>query len=1124
MTSLLTRSHLLARRTAVVTVALLGLPALGLPAAAQLVASARIQQAPAVQNTVSLKELLSQWESDYKVTILYESDLVRNKRVAAQADSTRLEDKLSRALTQVELQYKKLRDNYYLVIAAAPAPPISLPALELRTQDVAVAGRVTQANGEGLPGVTVRVKGGTIGTATDADGRYSLTVPEGSTLVYSFIGYLTKEVAVLGPNTALDVSMGTDEQSLKEVVVVGYGTQERTSVTGAVSSVTAQEIAAQPLPDPVQALQGRAAGVIVTSNSGAPGGASGTSVRIRGITSSGNNAPLYVVDGFPLPSGDENQLNAINPNDIESFDVLKDASATAIYGVRAANGVVIITTKHGKAGKASITFDGYRGVQRVARRLDMLNAEEYAVINNENRIAAGEPVLTNLRDPKNLPFNTDWQDQIFRPAAAMQNYSMTATGGNEKARYALSAGYFQQDGTLIGSNFERFTIRANGDVQVNKFLRIGNNLSFTHLNDRQISTGNDEFGIVSMALQIPATIPVLRADGTWYEPTAADNFVEENPVAAALINNQRFVRNRMLSTLFAELEPVKGLKFRTNVGTDLIFDTYNAFRPQLPNSSRYTLASATASASYAPSYLIENTLTFDHLFADKHQMTLLVGQSAQQFNFSNVAASRAGYLSSDLQNVSSGPVNDFQSGNGVINPRSRLASYFARANYEFKGKYLFQAIARYDGSYAFARGEKFGFFPGVSAGWRISEEEFMKGSANVSNLKLRAGYGRVGNALNAGQFAYLYTINSAIQYPFGPDGTVNTGAAPTRLSNDKLIWENNQQINIGVDLGMFDNRVVVALDAYNRKSPNLIAPVPVTLVSGTYETINTNAASAHNRGIDLSVTTRNLDGGDRSISWTTSLVFGTYQSRLDALNGGLPYDGIQNRNNEAIVRYDEGQAFGSFYGYVADGLFQTSEEVGAHATQSGASAGDVKFKDLNNDGVIDASDRTFIGSPVPDFTYGITNTVSWRGFDLSAFIQGSQGNDIYNLNRFYTEGALYGNGTGSSRVLNRWTVPGTSNDVPRAVAGDPNGNLRVSSYFVEDGSYARLKLVTFGYTVPKNWLGRFGAQNLRLYVSAQNLVTLTKYSGFDPEIGSSGVDRGVYPQARVLLAGINLGF
>ncbi|MBC7446432.1 MAG: TonB-dependent receptor [Hymenobacteraceae bacterium] len=1126
MISLLSRGRRMARRAAVVTAALLGLPIVGIPVAAQVVASAQVQQAPATLTTVPLKELLSQWETEYHVTILYESDLVRNKRVLTQADSSNLEEKLGRALTQAELQFKKLRDSYYLVLAAPSAAPVAAVSLEIRAQDVPVAGRVLQTNGEGLPGVTVRVKGGTVGTATDPDGRFALTVPEGSTLIFSIIGYDTKEVAVQGATTALEVSLATDEQALSEVVVVGYGTQERTSVTGAVSSVSGRDIVGQPLPDPVQALQGRAAGVIVTSNGGAPGGANGTSVRIRGITSAGNNAPPHVVDGFPLPSGDENQLNAINPNDIESFDVLKDASATAIYGVRAANGVVIITTKHGKAGKANITFDAYRGVQRVARRLDLLNAREYAVINNENRIAGGESVVPSLRDPNNLPIDTDWQDQVFRPAAAMQNYSLSATGGNEKARYALSAGYFQQDGTLIGSHFERFTVRANGDVQVNKVLKIGNNLSFTHLRDRQLSTGGDEFGIVSQALQIPATIPVYNADRTWYEPSAADNFIEPNPVVAALIADSKFTRNRLISTLFVELEPVKGLRFRTNVGTDLIFDTYNAFQRSLsPTSARYGVAAASASSTYTPSYLVENTITLDHLFADKHQMTLLVGQSAQEFDKSNVAAGRSGYTNSNLQNVSSGPLLNPPTAEGRIEPPARLASFFGRANYEFAGKYLFQAIARYDGSSAFQRGEKFGFFPGVSAGWRISEEEFLRNNAVVSNLKLRAGYGRVGNALNAGTFAYLYSINSAINYPFGPGaGTINTGAAPTRLANNQLKWEINEQINVGVDLGLWDNRVTVALDAYNRHSPNLIAPFPVTLVSGTYEPINSNAASAYNRGIDLSVTTRNLEGGGRDLTWTTTLVFGTYRSRLDKLNGGLPYNGLTARTTEAVVRYDEGQAFGSFYGFVADGLFQTPEDIARHATQSKAAPGDIRFRDVNADGIIDAADRTFIGSPVPAFTYGVTNTFAYGGFDLNVFVQGSQGNDIYNLNRFYTEGALYGNGSGTTRVLNRWTGPGTSTDVPRAVAKDPNGNLRVSSYYVEDGSYVRLKLLTLGYTLPKSILSRFGAQQVRVYASAQNLVTLTKYSGFDPEIGSSGVDRGVYPQSRTLIGGISVGF
>jgi TonB-linked SusC/RagA family outer membrane protein len=1027
-----------------------------------------------------------------------------------------------------------------VAVAAPSAPTIRLVR---PVADVPVTGRVTGPDGSGLPGVTVLVRGTTLGTSTNADGAFSLNAPEGSTLVFSFVGYTTQTAQVAGGGGAISVSLKEDTQKLNEIVVVGYGTQQRGSVTGAVSSVSSQEIASQPVADATQAIQGRAAGVTVTSNGGAPGGAAGTSIRVRGITSAGNNNPLYVVDGFPLPdNGSENQLNAISPNDIESIDILKDASATAIYGLRAANGVVIITTKRGKAGVSTINVDGYRGVQEVWRKLSLLNAEEYAVINNENRIAHGDAIVVDkFRDPKSLGEGTNWQDEVFR-RAAIQNYSLSATGGSDKARYAVSGSYFQQDGTIVGSQFERFTLRANGDVQANKILKIGNSISLTHLQDRQITSNSGEYGTVQQTLRIPAFLPVYRPDGYYYEPRSSDNFIEENPLASATITNQKFVRNRMLTTLYAELEPVKGLRFRTNVGADLIFDNYNAFRPGVPElrvgtevyNTRYTQATSggSATSSYAPSYLIENTLTYDHLFGDRHQVTVLLGQSAQEFNYSNVEAYRTGYLNNDLQVINKGPINTSLANAGRVDPPSHLASYFARVNYEFAGKYLFSAIARYDGSGNFPPGEQFGFFPGVSAGWRVSEEEFLKGNRVISNLKIRAGYGKVGNPNNAGRFAYLYAVNSGILYPFGAGanggGTLQTGAAPTRLANPDLRWETNNQANFGIDLGFMDNRFEATIDLYNRTSPNLIAPVPVSLVSGTYESVNRNAASAYNRGIDVSLTSHNVQGAN--LNWTTTLNVSAYKTRLESLGVGQPYNGLSALSG-VIVRYDQGQPFGSFYGFVADGLFQTPEDVKNHAVQTGGSnpatstsPGDIRFKDLNNDGVINADDRTFIGDPNPKFTYGMNNTVTWKGFDLNVFLQGSQGNKIYNQNRYLLESALYGNSSGSTRVLGRWTGPGTSNDVPRAIASDPNQNLRVSSYYLEDGSYLRIKTLTLGYTLPKALLDRISAKQVRVYVSSQNLLTLTKYTGFDPEVGSRGVDLGIYPQPRVFLAGLNIGF
>ena len=1011
----------------------------------------------------------------------------------------------------------------------APAPATSRP-LARPAADVPVSGRVTGPDGVGLPGVTILVRGTSIGASTSIKGTFSLNAPEGSALVFSFVGFSTQTVTVPTGGGPIDITLREDTQKLNEVVVVGYGTQQRGSVTGAIASVNAAELVRQPVPDLTQAIQGKVAGVTITSNGGAPGGAAGTSVRVRGITSAGNNNPLYVVDGFPLPESGDNQLNAISPNDIETIDILKDASATAIYGVRAANGVVIITTKRGKAGKATINLDAYRGLQVVTRKLDLLNAREYAVINNESRLAKGLPIVVDtLRNPAALGKGTDWQDLVFRKAQ-IQNYSLSATGGSEKARYAVSGTYFQQDGIIIGSQFERFTLRANGDVQVGRMLKLGNNIQLTHLEDRQVTTNNGEYGTVQQMLRIPATIRPYRPDGFWYQPSSpADNFIEENPLASALINNQKFVRNRALTTFFAELEPLKGLRLRTNVGFDFIFDNFNRFTPKGPElpgfTQRYATASAEATSSYAPTYLIENTITYDHLFADKHQVTVLLGQSAQEFNFSNVVANRQGYLRNDLQTVGAGPINLLLTNNGAINPPQRLASYFGRLNYEFAGKYLFSAVARYDGSSVFPPGEKFGFFPGVSAGWRISEENFLKGNPTISSLKVRAGYGRVGNPNNAGRFANLYTINFGAIYPFGPDGTINTGGAPVRLRNPSLRWENNDQTNLGIDVGFLDNRFEASVDIYNRNSPNLIAPIPPSLVSGTYEPVNSNAASAYNRGIDFSLTSRNVQGAGTGLTWSTILNVSTFKTRLESLGAGIPYNGPDFLTKSAIVRYDVNQAFGSFYGFVADGLFQTADEVAAAPKQeAGTAPGDIRFKDLNGDGVITAADRTFIGNPNPNFTYGITNNLGYKGFDLSFFIQGVQGNDVYNLNRFITESALYGANNGSTRVLSRWTGPGTSNDVPRAIDSDPNNNLRVSSHFVEDGSYLRLKNLTFGYTLPTSILSRVAASQVRLYVTAQNLVTLTKYTGYDPEVSASGIDLGVYPQARVFMGGINIGF
>ena len=1074
------------------------------------------------------------------------------------------------------LFYKNLLRGVML-LAAGSLQSISMPAVagtrtadalkftnRPKVADVTVSGRVTGANGDGLPGVTVLVKGTVIGTSTGADGSFSLNAPENSVLVFSSVGFMRQEVPVTGASTNLAIRMADDAQSLQEIVVVGYGTQERQSVTGAVASVSGRDIASQPVANAAQAIQGRAAGVTVVSNGGAPGGTGGTSIRVRGVTSAGNNSPLYVVDGFPLPTATDaggnatgNEINNINPNDIETIDILKDASATAIYGLRAANGVVIITTKRGKAGTSNISLDAYVGVQNVWRKVGLLNAQQFAELNNEaiNNFNAQFPTQKRALNSRfdspakiaALP-STNYLDLIFRPAK-IQNYSVSATGGSEKARYAISAGYFQQDGTIIGNDFQRFTLRTNGEVQLNKILKVGNTLALSHQDERPLFNENNEIvGTIQLAIQAPPFLPAYNSSGNFYEygSTIEDNFGEENPLATALRPINKNNRNRITTNFYTELEPLTGLRLRSSVGADLQFNQNDQFFPSVPGSAKYTAqnASSSSNATYVPSYLIENTATYDHLFAGKHQMTLLLGQSAQQFDNFYLGGSRIGYATNNPQILDQGPINT-QIGNYGGSSRSRLLSYFGRLNYEFAGKYLFQAIARFDGSSAFGRGNSVGFFPGISAGWRLSEESFLKDVSSLSNLKLRAGFGKVGNPLNAGNFAYTSLINSTISgvgvvgtgYVFGT-GVQNTatGGVPTRLPNSEIAWENNVQYNVGVDLGLFQNRVSASLDLYQRTSPNLLLNVPASFISGTSDAVPTNAATSRNRGIDLSVTTNNFQGANNGFNWTTTLNISAYRSQITDLGIGKPFNGQGIRGGGALVRYDVGQPLGSFFGFVADGIIQSADELAALNANSptkfyqgsGTAPGDIKFKDINGDGVVNAADRTFIGNPNPKFTYGLNNTFSFKGFDLNIFLQGSQGNDVYNLNRYYLEGGLAAASNAGTIALNRWTPTNTNTTIPRAVFNDPNQNNRISSHYIEDGSYMRIKLLTLGYSLPASVLSAVHSQRIRVYVSAQNLLTVTKYTGFDPELGnqgnSFGVDRGIYPQARVFLAGVNLGF
>ncbi|GGG33822.1 SusC/RagA family TonB-linked outer membrane protein [Hymenobacter glacieicola] len=1026
-------------------------------------------------------------------------------------------------------------------ILATPARSTKLPALTVTSRsaaDIPVSGRVTQANGQALPGVTVVAKGTALGASTDGNGNFSLTVPEGSVLVFSSIGFASREVTVTGPT--LNVVLQEDTQSLKEVVVVGYGTQRREDVTGAIASVTEQEIKTQPVTGLDQAMQGRAAGVQVSQNSGAPGG--GVSIRVRGVGTVGNSEPLYVVDGVPFYSDGDGQngnyLNLINPNDIASIDILKDASATAIYGSRGANGVVIITTKRGKAGRTNINLDAYYGVQQVARRVPLLNAAQFAELSNElltnggqqvnSQASAGSAATTpDYSNPAALGQGTDWLKEIFR-TAPIQNYNLNINGGNEKTQFALSGGFFQQDGTIIGSNFKRYSLRLNLDHQLSTRIKIGSSLGLSRTESRIVTTDEDtQSGLVFLAQTQLPTLPVYR-NGTFAGPVGRIQFVGDrsNPVGRALTLDNNLYRNRLLGNTYGELEIVKGLRFRTNLGIDASFRENSFFEPSYTwGSIVHPTASLGQGQARELVWLTENTLTYNRTIGDRHALTLLLGQSAQNSENRYLNGSDNAYPYNTLQALSSGS-GTYSASSGEFG--WSLVSYMARVNYSFADKYLFTGTVRADGSSRFGPENKYGVFPSGSVAWRVSQEEFLKDVSQLSDLKLRVSYGVTGNQ-NIGLYEYATLLSGTQRYVQG--NNIVPGVVPTSLPNPNVQWEPNKQLDFGLDLGLLDNRIVFTGDIYDRLTTKMLLNPPVTPSSGYLGAATVNAGKVRNQGLELALNTRNLTGPftwntNANISFTRNKVLELINNR-PIISGGIL--------TQSVTRTAVGQPIGAFFGYVTDGIFQTTDEVRTHAIQQpGTAAGDIRFKDLNNDGIINDQDRAYIGSPIPKFTAGLTNTFAYKGFDLSVFLYGVYGNKLFNANRIFTE-AMSGAANQTTQVLDRWKSAAEPGDgqTPRAVFGDPNINSRVSDRYIEDGSFLRVKNVALGYTFPAKWLGTstVHAQSLRLYATAQNLLTFTKYSGFDPEVGSfgqsslqTGVDNGAYPVSRTFTVGLNVGF
>ncbi len=1138
-------------RPACLAASVLLLQAMGTPAAAQLLAAnVAVQSAPAPSraSSVSLKTLFKQWENEYHATIFYESALVDNKRVPVPTEAAAtLAERLATVLPAAHLQFKELRPNYF-VVTGQPAATTATGAAAVAPQDIPVTGRVTDSKGEPLPGVTVLVKGTTTGASTDADGRFSITVPEGSTLVFSSVGFVRQEFPV-GTTRTFEIRLKEDQQSLNEVVVVGYGTQNRQEVTTAVTSVGAAAIERQPVAGFDQALQGQAPGVQVTAPSGAPG--AGINVRVRGnATLNLNASPLYVVDGVPiipeyqqeLSVGSQrlNPLNTINPNDIESIDVLKDGAAAAIYGVRAANGVVVITTKHGKVGQAQVGLNVYYGRQYLRKKLAVLNAQQFA--QEFNAIQAGAGLAPAFADPTNPgPYNTDWQDAVYRPGY-QQNYQLNVSGGTEKTRYYVSGGYFNQQGISLNSGFNRYNFKINLTEELSTRFRIGTNLNLsrTYTNgsvrsEAALGNGGTVLGALS---QIP-TIPILNANGTY----GVNPFNQsDNPVGNLLESSNLATVYQVVGNLYGEFDVLKNLKARTSVGIDFRTQDETQFTstnyPGTSNADASTRGSARTANNQQTIWLLENTLTYNPNLGDVQHLTLLAGQSMQASNRYTAGASTKGFGSNAVPYLGGG--------SSILDlPYSyadqwSLLSFFGRATYDYDGRYLAQVSLRADGTSRFATQNRFGYFPAVSLGWNVAKESFFPQNATISNLKLRASFGANGN-----QEIYTYqrfpTYGTGSNYQ-GSGSAILSGISPNNIGNEALKWETTRQYNAGLDLGAFNNRLTFTFDIYDKRTKDLLLQVPIPLSTGApvpggqaNASVLQNVGSVQNRGIEIGLVTTNVESKDNGFGWTTNFNVSGNRNKILDLGQQVSDAGVSTNRTILSTGYtisQVGSPLGAFYGYRTAGIVQSDAEGQGLPKQNGQApkAGDLQFVDVNGDKVIDPKDQTVIGNPNPKAFGGVTNNFSYKGVELSVFFQGSFGNEIYNQTRQLLESQSDPLNQ-TPRVLNHWAPGNTNTDVPRAVRNDPNQNNRFSNRWIEDGSYVRLKNLTLAYNVPTALSKRAAIKTLRVYLTAQNLVTWTRYTGYDPEVSADpfsttgfGRDYGVYPQARTYTVGLNANF
>ena len=1054
-------------------------------------------------------------------------------------------------------------------------------SVSLMAQTKNVSGTVTAASdGKPLAGAAVTIEGKRSSYAiTDADGKYAIDAEIGDVLIFTLMSY--KELTLkVGTSSVYDAALDDDSMYLEETVVIGYGTVKKRDLTGSVSSIRGEKLKETISPNVDKMLQGKVAGVQITSNSGAPGGAS--SIRVRGAGSINNpNEPLYIIDGIPFSgSGNEivgfdwaggtngqtkiSPLSTISPSDIVSIDILKDASATAIYGANGANGVVLITTKRGSAGNVNITYDGYATAQMITKKLPMMNLREYAKYQIGLSTELNSSVEEEFKDPSLLGKGTDWQDEIFR-TALMHSHSVSLTGGTEKMKVAASGGYTKQDGVIIGSGFERFNARMNADAGIRKWLRAGASLAFTHT-DEVITNNDGADGVILQALTMQPSIPVYDFDGKWAGPVSVSGASMWNPVWLALMKSNDYKRNRSTGNFYISIDPLKDLNIRSEYGFDYSDNSNICFIPTysfgLISSETNQIMSRNDHSLY---WIWKTYANYNHIWNKKHNFGAMAGfeMSRSTWNGSQIIKKN---LSTDTIHIVTND-GEFVSNSGWKDSQA-MVSAFSRINYNYDERYYITATMRADASSKFGANNKWGYFPSTALAWKISNESFFRpAKKTVNEFKLRAGYGMVGNS-NIASFLYSAKMTSI---NVGTGKTSGTGYFMANIANPNLRWEASEQYNIGLDLGLWNDRLSLTADVYLKKSKDLLLQLSVPAYLGgttNYLDVATpmvNMGQTMNKGVEFNLTSRNIVKQD--FSWSTNFVFSLNRNKVVALNsdtqtisGSIDWWSAFQTATKIMV----GEPIGVFYGYVVEGLFQSKEEILNSPVQvedpankgtnlvnktTGVYPGDIKFKDISGpegkpDGFINEYDQKVIGDPNPDFTFGFNNTFIIGDFDVNLSLIGSVGGQILNFSRFRTErmNSLWDNQSRSALDRARSDesgklIEGTGYSsehgyiVPRAVSNDPNQNNRMSDRWLESASYLRVQNLSIGYRLPSKMLEKMKLATLKVYLNAQNLCTFTKYSGYDPEIGAynqnsllQNIDRGRYPAPVSITLGLNIGF